>query len=325
VSALLLVLTVIAGCSGTGQRASTPASSPTSSPTGSTVLPTPARPVVYSSRYDAIYLDAEKVTTPDDAETRAAIDRGLSPVITLGYKFGPFTRAQIAIWGPAVQAYFRTFVDGLRSLSDYAAARDNGTRVYFADEHEAVVKINQGKYDFAGYGSERVPTIHASAQAWNKVMTYVAKNAPDVVRVYWYGGAAGSEEDAFAADLDADLIQMATFDPYRWRYNDPDDTAEQLWGDRILHLKSQPWMKDRTGHLKPWGLTEWGTDVAHGDASNARFVTETVAYLKSQGAAFAIYFDRRDRAGSHYDFVISDGRQPRTLRAYERTLTQATR
>lgn len=321
--AAVLALTAVAGCtSGRSARAPDPAPASTASSTPATPLPRPARPVVYSSDFDAIYLDAHKVTTPDDAETRAAIDRGISPVITLGHKFGPFTRAQIGIWGPVVQDYYATFVDGLRSLGDYAASRDNGTRVYFADEHEAVVKINQGKYDFAGYGPERVPTIHASAKAWNAVMTHVADAAPDVVRVYWYGGSAGSEEDAFAADLEPDLIQMATFDPYRWRYNSPTDTAEELWGDRILHLKGQPWMKDDSGHLKPWGLTEWGTDVAHGDRSNARFVTETVAYLRSQGAAFAIYFDRADPVASEYDFVISDGRQPRTLRAYQATLTR---
>jgi hypothetical protein len=278
--------------------------------------------VVYSSQFDAVYLDAHKVTTPDDAETRASIDRGVSPVITLGYKFGPFTRAQIAVWGPAVRDYYATFVDGLRSLSEYAASRDNGTRVYFADEHEAVVKINQGKYDFADYGSEEVPTVRASARAWNAVMRYVAEAAPDVVRVYWYGGSAGSTEDEYAADLEPDLIEMATFDPYRWRYNSSSDTAEELWGDRIQHLKGQSWMRTADGYLKPWGLTEWGTDVTHGDAANARFVRETVAYLKSQGAAFAIYFDRVDHLDSRNDFVITDGRQPRTLRAFEATLTR---
>jgi hypothetical protein len=319
-AAAVLATAAFAGCSsGDGTGAPDPVPSVARTPSAS--VPKPAEPVVYSSEFDAIYLDAHRVTTPDDAEARADIDRGVSPVITLGYKFGPFTRAQIGIWGPAVQDYYATFVAGLRSLSDYAASRDNGTRVYFADEHEAVVKINQGKYDFAGYGPQQVPTIHASAEAWNAVMGYVAKAAPDVVRVYWYGGSAGSEEDAFAADLTPRLIQMATFDPYRWRYDSPEDTAEQLWGDRILHLKTQPWMTDATGHLKPWGLTEWGTDAAHGDAANARFVRETVAYLRSQGAAFAIYFDRADRNGD-YDFVISDGRQPLTLRAFRATLTR---
>lgn len=321
------VLTLTAGCS-SGQdgaqarRSTAPATSSTPSSAPTLSRKPDGERVTYSSRYDAVYLDADRVKSPDTDELRATIDQGVSPVITLDWKFGPFTRAEIAAWGPDVQAYFTTYVAGLRRLSERAASRHDDTAVYFADEHEPVVKINQRKYDFAGYGAAGVPTVAESAAAWNAVMRFVARSAPDVVRVYWYGGSAGEQEDAFAAALDPELIEMATFDPYRWRYNVSTDTAQQLWGDRVDHLKSQPWMRNPDGSLKPWGLTEWGTDVVHGDEANARFVTETVAYLRSQGAAFAIYFDRVDSRDSSHDFVITDGRQPKTLQAFRATLTR---
>lgn len=47
--------------------------------------------------------------------------------------------------------------------------------------------------------------------------------------------------------------------------------------------------------------------------SNATFVTNTVAYLRSQGAVFQVHFDRVD--GSN-DFVFTDGGEPKTVAAY---------
>jgi hypothetical protein len=263
---------------------------------------------------ESIYLNADQVSTPNVTKHKAQIDLGISPVITLGWKNGPYTRAQVAAWGANVQTYVATFVAGLRTLSDYARSKGNGTRVYFADEHEAVIKINQKKYTFAGYGGG-VPTIADSAAAWNKVMGYVAANAPDVQRVYWYGGS-GANESTFASMLTPSLIQMATFDPYRWDHNRATDTAESLWGSRIQALKNQPWMKNADGSLKPWGLTEWGTANVFGDAANATFVRETLAYLAAQGAVMAVYFNRDD-AWSTSNFVFTDGSQPLTVAAYK--------
>ena len=268
---------------------------------------------------ETTYLNADQVLTPDIEKHKQQIDRGISPVITLGYRFGPFTRSQIAQWGPYVQSYYRDFVQGLVMLSTYAADRNNGTKVYFADEHEAVVKIKQRKYSFPGYGSAGVPSVTDSAAAWNAVMRYVAQHAPKVVRVYWYGGSSDGE-DAFAGALEPDLIQMATFDPYRWKYNSATATAEALWGDKISHLLSQPWMRNSDGSLKPWGLTEWGTDASHGDPANAVFVRETIDYLDARGAALAVYFSRVDNNDESNNFVFTHGDQPETLQAYREAM-----
>lgn len=264
---------------------------------------------------ETTYLDADEVTTPDIAEHEAEIRHGTSPVITLDHKRGPFTRAEIAAWGPEVQAYFTTFVAGLRTLSDYAARQHNGTRVYFADEHEAQVKINQHKYSLAGYGSAGVPTTADSSAAWNRVMGYVSQAAPAVVRVYWYGGSAPGE-DAFAADLDPALIQMATIDPYRWAHDSAAETPTDAWVATVDHLKTEPWMRRPDGSLKPWGVTEWGTDASLGDAANAAFVTQAMQFFRDQGAAFAVYFDRVDGNDRSNDFVITDGSQPLTAAAF---------
>jgi hypothetical protein len=263
---------------------------------------------------ETIYYGADTVTTPNIAKHQAQIDLGISPVISLAWKNGRFTRAQIAAWGPEVQSYVSTFVAGLETLSDYAKSQNNGTRVYFADEHEAVVKINQKKYTFSGYNGG-VPTIADSAAAWNKIMGHVAANAPNVVRVYWYGGSAAGE-DTFASLLTPSLIQMATFDPYRWDHNKATDTAQSLWGTKITNLKSQSWMRNADGSLKPWGLSEWGTANVFGDDSNATFVRETLGYLASQGATIAVYFNRDD-AWSTSNFLFTDGSQPRTVAAYK--------
>lgn len=324
--------------SATGSRPPTGSASPTTGPTGGPTSPDAPDPAssgplgvgMYGGSFsyesfrsdfggypdvETTYLNADQVTTPNLARHEAEIDRGISPVITLGYKNGPFTRAEIAAWGPQVQRYFEGFVAGLKTLADYAAKADNGTRVYFADEHEAQIKINQDKYAYSGYGASQAPTTAQSAAAWNKVMDYVRSAAPKVVRTYWYGGS-GANEDAYASLLEPSLIQMATFDPYRWRHNSASETPQQLWGSRIAALKSKSWMRNADGSLKPWGLTEWGTDAALGDAANATFVTQTFAYLREQGAAFAVYFNRVDGNDRTNDFVITDGSQPRTLAAF---------
>ncbi|MFT4081938.1 MAG: hypothetical protein QM638_05085 [Nocardioides sp.] len=264
---------------------------------------------------ETTYLNADEVTTPDVAQHEAEIDHGISPVITLAYKNGPFTRAEIAEWDTPVRRYFKTFVSGLRTLSKYAAARHNGTRVYFADEHEAQIKINQHKYVFAGYGAAAVPTTEESAAAWNRVMGYVAKAAPQVVRVYWFGGT-GANEDSFSSLLDPSLIQMATIDPYRWRHDASSDTPEDLWSGTVDRLEAQPWMRDSHGDLKPWGVTEWGTDASFGDTSNTIFVTQAMQFFRARGAAFAVYFNRVDGNDLTNDFMITDGRQPSTLAAF---------
>lgn len=270
---------------------------------------------------ETIYLNAEQVATPHMAKHVDQIDRGISPIITLGYRNGPFTRAEIARWGPMVRIYYRNFVAGLDALARYAKSKRNGTKVYFADEHEAVVKINQGKYSFSGYGSAGRPAVRDSAAAWNRVMRYVRDAAPDVVRVYWYGGS-GTGEDAFADDLEADLVQMATFDPYRWKHDRSTDTAEELWGAKIDHLMAQPWMRRSDGSLKPWGLTEWGTDTVHGDAANARFVADALRYLRFRGATLAVYFSRVDGNDSSNNFMLADSGQPQTLQAYREALAE---
>ncbi|GAB3778073.1 hypothetical protein GCM10028867_19900 [Nocardioides pacificus] len=337
--------TPTAGPTGTptqGPSTSTPTSTPTTpvpEPTASPTQPIASGPMTiglykgsfsYESfktsfgAYPAVettYLNADQVTTPNISRHQAQIDRGISPVITLGYKNGPFTRAEIAAWGPTVQEYFRGFVSGLKTLSDYAAAADNGTRVYFADEHEPQIKINQDKYAYTGYGASQKPTTEQSAAAWNKVMGQVRTAAPAVVRTYWYGGS-GAGEDAYARLLEPSLIQMATFDPYRWKHNSPSDTPEKLFGPKIAALKAQPWMRNADGSLKPWGLTEWGTDASLGDASNATFVTAASALLRQQGASFAVYFNRIDGNDTANNFIIDDGSQPRTLAAFRSALTQ---
>jgi len=136
------------------------------------------------------------------------------------------------------------------------------------------------------------------------------------VRLYWFGGSAEGE-DAYADLLRPDLIQMATFDPYRRSDDSPDANAATLWGPRIDALLNQPWMRRADGSAKPWGLTEWGTDRQLGDASNARFVSETLRYLSARGARFAIYFDRADGPN---DFRFTDGSEPLTLKAYLETV-----
>jgi hypothetical protein len=269
-----------------------------------------------SRRFDTVYLDATRDTTPDVGILRSWLADGVSPVVDLTFKNGPFTMAQIADDSPEAHAYFDTFTAGLASLAQRAHDLHNGTRVYFSFEHESVVKINQGKFVFAGYAG-RQPTFEEAAAAWNRVQALVAQRAPDVVRLYWFGGSAVGE-DEYADLLQPDLIQMATFDPYR-RFNDsPDANAATLWGPRIDDLLSQPWMRKPDGGLKPWGLTEWGTDRQLGDASNARFVSETLRFLSSRGARFAIYFDRADGPN---DFRFTDGSEPQTLRAYLDTVS----
>ncbi|MBZ5739746.1 hypothetical protein [Nocardioides mangrovi] len=311
---------------------------PTTSPT-QTTQPTPSGTMgigMYSGSFsyesfksdfatypavETTYLNADQVTTPNISRHEAQIDHGISPVITLGYKNGPFTRAQIAAWGSDVQAYFKEFVAGLKTLSDYAAKADNGTHVYFADEHEAQIKINQDKYAYSAYGSSQKPTTQDSAAAWNKVMGYVRTAAPDVVRTYWYGGS-GANEDTYASLLEPSLIQMATFDPYRWRHDSASDTPQSLWGSKISSLKSKSWMKNADGSLKPWGLTEWGTDASLGDSANATFITNAMDYLRQQGASFAVYFNRVDGNDTTNDFVITDGSQPKSLAAFRAEVQQ---
>jgi hypothetical protein len=308
--------------------------SPTRNPTSSTTSPPASTPAdlgnfgtgIYMGNYSALtaksslgfgqaystmYLPAASVTTPNIAKLEAELRDGTTPILDLEFKTGPFTMAQIAAWGPEVQAYIKTFVAGLNTLTDYASELHNGTRVIFSVNHEAVVKINQSKFTFAKYGGGQ-PTIADSADAWNQVMTYVAKNAPDVVRLYWYGGT-GRNESVYANALQPGLIQAASFDPYRWSHNRSSDTAQSLWGSTVSSLKNQDWMRKADGSLKPWGLTEWGTDATFGDSSNATFVKEALAYIENQGATFAVYFDRRSGANN---FLFTDGRQPKTAAAY---------
>jgi hypothetical protein len=263
----------------------------------------------YSQQYSTMYLAAASVTTPNIAKLESEMDGGTSPILDLEFKTGPFTMAQIAAWGPDVQSYFKTFVAGLNTLTDYASKLHNGTQVLFSFNHEAVVKINQKKYKFGG----GQPTIADSAAAWNQAMAYVAKNAPDAVRLYWYGGT-GANEDQYANALTPGLIQAASFDPYRWSHNKSSDTAQSLWGSTVSNLKSASWMKNPDGSLKPWGLTEWGTDASFGDASNAAFVKGALSYLQDQGATFAVYFDRQSGANN---FIFTNGSQPKTVAAYK--------
>lgn len=266
----------------------------------------------FTQQYTTMYLPAASVSTPNISKVEAELRSGTTPIMDLEFKTGPFTMAQIAAWGPEVQAYFKTFVDGLNTLTDYAAKLDNGTQVILSINHEAVVKINQSKYTFSKYHGGQ-PTIADSAAAWNQAMSYVAKNAPDVVRLYWYGGS-GRNENTYANALRPGLIQAASFDPYRWSHNRSSDTAQDLWGSKVSSLKSQSWMKNADGTLKPWGLTEWGTDADFGDASNATFVKGALSFLRDQGATFAVYFNRKSGPN---DFVITDGRQPKTVAAYK--------
>jgi hypothetical protein len=265
----------------------------------------------YLPQYATEYLPASSATTPNIAKLKTELDQGTSPILDLEFKTGPFTMAQIAAWGPDVQAYFQTFVAGLKTLTDYAASLDNGTHIYFSINHEAVVKINQRKYTFSKYDGGQ-PTIADSAAAWNQAMAYVAKTDPDAIRLYWYGGS-GQNEDTYANALQPDLIQAASFDPYRWAHDKASDTPQSLWGTMVSHLQSQPFMHNPDGTLKPWGLTEWGTDATFGDTANATFVKQALTYLQAQGATFAVYFDRVD--GSN-NFVFTNGTQPQTLATY---------
>jgi hypothetical protein len=316
---------------------SDPSSSPSSNPSSPTTSPSPSTSApparvggfgtgIYMGSYSATtakaslgfvqdytttYLQAASLTTPNVPKLEAELSGGTSPILDLEFKTGPFTMAQIAAWGPEVQSYFKTFVTGLKTVTDYASALHNGTQVLFSFNHEAVVKINQGKYSFYKYGGGQ-PTIADSAAAWNQVMAYVAKAAPDAVRLYWYGGS-GRNESTYANALQPGLIQAASFDPYRWSHDRSTATAQSLWGSMVSSLKAQSWMRAPDGSLKPWGLTEWGTDASFGDASNATFVTQALSYLQDQGASFAVYFDRK--SGSN-NFVITDGSQPKTLAAY---------
>jgi hypothetical protein len=130
--------------------------------------------------------------------------------------------------------------------------------------------------------------------------------------LYWYGGS-GANEDVFAAALQPRLIQMASIDIYRWKHDSSGATPRSLWAGKITHLLSQPWMHNPRGGTKPWAVTEWGTDVDHGDVSNARFVTEALDFFRNRGASFAVYFYRVDGNDLSNDFIFDARHEPRTM------------
>jgi hypothetical protein len=235
------------------------------------------------------------------AKHKAEIDKGITQVIDLDYKASTLTMAQVAA-GKA-DAGLTTFLAALKELTDYAKSVHNGAQVWFSFVHEAVVHINGNKFR-AG-----TPTLSDMAAAWNHVMGLAKSKAPDAVRVYWFGGMERNAGGlSFGDMLDPTLIQAVTADPYRFASHPDTETAQKTVGSLVTGIKAKSWAQG-----KPWGFTEWGSTQSHGDANNAKWITDMVAYLKSQGASIAVYFSRTD--GSNV-YNIDTG-APLALAAYK--------
>lgn len=242
---------------------------------------------------------------------KAEIDQGITQVIDLDYKQSTMTIAQVAA-GNADTALTNWFKD-LKTLTDYAKSKGNGAQVWFSFVHEAIVHINQNKFS----GSGVTPTTAQMAAAWNRVMGLCRAQVPDAVRTYWFGGMEKTVNNvpggvAHGDQLDPALIQAVTFDPYRFSSRPDTQPPQETFGKVVDALKTRSWFKN-----KPWGLTEWGTEQGHGDANNAKWITDTIAYLKSEGASIAVYFDRTD--GKNV-YNISTG-APLSLAAYKKAVT----
>lgn len=265
----------------------------------------------FSTYYYQVDATTAKPAALNAASHKAEIDQGISQVIDLDYKQAKtLTMAQVA-QGNA-DAALTTWLKDLKTISDYAVSK--GAQVWFSFVHEAVVHINQAKFSTATQ-----PTQTQMATAWDHVMGLVEIQAPNAVRTYWFGGMEAKVNGvaggvAFGDQLDATLIQAVTFDPYRFASHSHTETATQTFGAVVTALLAKPW-----AHGKPWGLTEYGTDVVHGDANNATWITQAVQLLRQQGATIGVYFDRQPDSTENY--IITAGSTPLSLAAYKTALT----
>lgn len=256
--------------------------------------------------FSTYYYQVSSAGTPaalNVASHKAEIDLGITQVIDLDYKSGSVTMAQVAA-GQA-DAKLTTWLADLKTISDYAVTK--GVEVWFSFVHEAVVHINGAKF-VAG-----TPTLADMASAWNHVMDLAAAKAPNARRIYWFGGMETSAGGlAFGDRLNPAHIQAVTADPYRFNSHPATETAAQTFGALVTGIKAKPWAQG-----KPWGFTEYGTTQAHGDAANATWITQAVAFLEAQGASIAVYFDRTDGA----EVIGITSGAPLSLAAYKAAVT----
>jgi hypothetical protein len=245
----------------------------------------------------------------DIAKHKAEIDQGITQVIDLDYKSSTVSIASVATG--AADTVLSAWLKDLATLADYAKTKN--AEVWFSFVHEAIVHINQNKF-----ANAPKPTTAQMAAAWNRVMGLCRTSAPNAVRTYWFGGmetkvggVAGGV--AHGDQLDPALIQAVTFDPYRFASHSDTETPQQTFGAVVDALKARSWAQG-----KPWGLTEYGTEASHGDKNNADWLTATVKYLRDQGAAIAVLFNRTN--GSN-NYVITDGSAPLSLAAYKTAVT----
>ena len=164
------------------------------------------------------------------------------------------------------------------ALSAWFRSAPTNRTIWWSYYHEPEDNIANGQFTAAEY---RAAWVHVAALA--RAAAHPNLRATLILMCYTLNPASGRVFTDYYAG--SKVINTLAWDCYSkgfaaGRYEDP----AKVFGNAIALSKSLG---------KPFGIAEWGSQLAAGDNGTRRsvWIDAVVSYLRQQGASFATYFD----------------------------------
>lgn len=236
----------------------------------------------------------------DQTKERLRIDRGTDPLITITTKASGLTWTQVG--SGEADTWLNQYVADLNTLQTYAASK--GRQVWATIDHEAEVKVNQNLVPGETSDVPYPPMFNRWA---NKMVT----NAPGVKRLYWYGYFDTASIEYIGSNIDVDLVDLFTLDPYSTDSHSSAETFEQTVGGHVSWLRGRSWFP-ANGKI---ALSEFGTATTHGDAACAAWLTDLRTHMANLGLEWGVFFNRNNP-----NYKIDGGSFPLSVAAFRASL-----
>lgn len=267
------------------------------------------------SKIGNIYYNNKSVNI---ADVKSRLDKGESLNITAAAPGNPYISG-INNGNSAAMTWMNDFISDIKTVSDYAKSKNNGTYITASIYSEANGRISQGQ--LPDYSTVDAASGTAVGKAQQKFIKALSQNAPNAIATVWNMGYSHTFEAAQLAQITSPKPDLITIDPYENHIC----TGSLSTVTAGTGSYSITWYKSQPAYNGYVGITESGMATNQGctDAQLATFYTNVKSQVQTvvSNSGVKVPFWVMFNGTGSYPHNITDGSYPKAKAALQASIT----